>query len=215
MIDRKLALITIATTALTTAITANYALWLHPLPPVPATAAISAPALMTVFMWLFIRLVVHFSYDRKAPLDPAYGAYFGRALLLYAVFMMLVFGYICLIVPLTGGKMMDMMTYNRLVMIASGLIFAVLGNVVPKLPYQPFCRWLEIGPERTYRVNRFGGWLMVLIGGAEIALGLVFPLTDTQFFAAATTGLTVLLVPYFWIYYRHRRAYVREGGGAI
>jgi len=214
MIDRKSARLTTALTVLATGINAVYVFALKPMPPLATAAMIAGPALVTVFIWLIIRLVVRLSYSRAEPLDPAYAAFFGRCLAVFAGMMTVIFGYAFLLAPLTGWNLMAADTYNRMVMVVSGLVLAGLGNIVPKLPYQPLCRWLEIGPERTYRINRIGGWLMVVVGAAEIAYGLVFPLSNTQLFAGVLGGLAVLIVFNIWLYAGHLRAYRRESGVA-
>jgi hypothetical protein len=210
MIARKSAFFCLALILVMTGIGANYALLLHPLPLAKTAFVLAAPTLTVALVWGLIWGTVRLSYSKQESLDPAYVAYFSRCLSVFAVWMTIVYAYFMLFAPLTGGKPMATETYNRAVMIASGLILAGLGNIVPKLPYQRFCGWLEIGPERTYRVNRLGGWLMVVVGAAETALGLMFPLPDTLFYTAASAGLAVVLLPYIWLHYINIRQYRRE-----
>lgn len=212
MTDSKSALFYVAMTIAMTAVAAVYALLLHPLSPDLAVLTIVLPTAVMATMWLVIWLVVRISYKREIPLDPAYAAYFGRSLSVYAIWIAAIFAYFYLYMPITGSAGMSDESYHRVLLIASGLVLAGLGNIAPKLPYQQQSRWLEVGPERSYRLNRFSGWIMVTIGAVEIALGLVFPLTTPQFLAVALGGFVLILVPYFWLQRRFRSAYRRELG---
>lgn len=214
MTDRLSAILYAVLAFLSTALAATSALVLHQTPPSKAAIMIASPALSALFMWLVVWLMVRFGYSRTSPLDPALKAFFGRCLLVFAVWLAIMSAYCFLYLPLTGGALPDDISRNRLVLGVCGLLFLGLGNAVPKLPYQRYSHWLEIGPERTYRLNRIGGWLMVLVGAAEVICALTVPMTNLLFGAVAIGGLALITVPYGWLTIRYIRAYRQENLGA-
>lgn len=214
MTDRLSAILYIVLTALMTAISAVYVLVLSTKPIAQTAPLIAIPALAALSMWFFIWLVVRIGYSREQALAPAFKVYFGRCLVVFASWITLVFAYFFLYLPLSGDTLMSEENYNRFMLLASGLMLFGLGNIVPKLPYQRYCRLLEIGPERTYRVNRIGGWMMVIIGAVQIVCGLSFAPNNAQFYAISVGGLVLLLGPYFWLYYRNVRAFRQENPAA-
>lgn len=175
-----------------------------------ATLHLAMPVLLPL-IWGLFWLVLRLCDKKHQPPEPATTQYFDASLLTLTAWMAALDLYILVYLPLTQGEVGGS-GYYRMLLVVSGLIFAGFGNIVPRQPYQRMRSWLEIGPERSYRLNRICGWIMVAVGLFMVVTGLtVHP--DAQSFAVIfALSMAAVLVPYCILQYRSHRAWQRENG---
>lgn len=151
-------------------------------------------------------------YATKNGLHPEYQRFLGKCLVVMAASMLVTALYLQIYLPLCGMPF-DKYGYNRTLVTMGGIVFVGFGNLLPKLPYQKMQRWLEIGPARSYRLNRIGGWLMVVIGLAMAWAGLTFTqMPKERVDTIVTLALTMLFVPYALLHIRYAIAWRRQDG---
>ena len=103
---------------------------------------------------------------------------------------------------------------SRIVTIAVGVLLVLIGNIMPKLPRNPYAG-LRIPPytlnsDRAWRAaNRAGGWLFVIVGGVLTLLGVILPES------AAPYGLLLLPAAMIgglvWLTLLAKREYEADG----
>lgn len=100
----------------------------------------------------------------------------------------------------------------KLIFVAMGLLFLVLGNVLPKSRPGYFVGirtpWTLTSDDVWITTHRLGGKLMMLAGGAIVAAGLL-PVSaeTTATVTLAAVGVAVLVpIPYSWWLWRSRTA---------
>ena len=105
--------------------------------------------------------------------------------------------------------------FLQLCAFAQGLILILLGNVIPKLPYQKQRTWFEMGPVRYHRLNRISGWLMVAAGIVVVTIAWNGPM-EPNFFNRAFLAIAIaFLLPLGTLTAIYVRSYRREiVGGA-
>jgi hypothetical protein len=213
MIDRTSRLIVIALVLLIT-LANGLALAAHHLDSVAMPFLVFAPPLLVLAIWGVFALSMRIYLGAAQRPDEAYRQFYGRLLVMLAVWLAALDVYFLFVVPAMGGKGMNVETYNRLLILMTGLFFAGIGNVVPKLPYQPAAdgrkKWLEIGAARTYRLNRISGWLMTSVGVVLVVLGLVTPISLTWARILLVAAGIAVMAPYFVLFVRYLEDYRRE-----
>lgn len=119
-------------------------------------------------------------------------------------------------VVLTESLRPGTVTVWRLITVGAGLLFAVLGNLMPKVKSNFFVGvktpWTLSDPDVWNRTNRLGGILFFVLGLTLVLTGLLLPekaaLAVMLAGAAAAVGIPTLL-SYIW----YRQKVDRDGGG--
>lgn len=176
------------------------------------------PQLLTMpvsvaFVWGFVWLMIRLLYRRSSPLGPDYVRFFDQFVLAITAWQCALDLYLFVYVPLTGTDL-NPSGYNRMLLVIGGLGLIGFGNVVPKLPYQNARSCFEIGMRRYYRLNRVGGWLLVLAGIAMTAFGILLPaqIIDSFFSAIMLLLMAVVVVPVLILWGLDIRAFRRQDG---
>lgn len=102
------------------------------------------------------------------------------------------------------------LSVSRVVTCGVGLLFAVLGNVMPKFKSNFFAGtrtpWSLSDPDVWNRTQRLSGWLFFALGAVLLLAGLLFP--EGAMFAILLAGvIVVVIVPtvmsYLWYRQKH------------
>lgn len=113
-------------------------------------------------------------------------------------------------IPLTGAGPDG---YNHAVVAMGGVVFITIGNLLPKLPYQAWRSWLEIGPVFSYRLNRLCGWLMVVVGLGMLVAGLaVRDMPGDRMRIIVRVAVALVLITYTLLHVRYVRIRRQNGG---
>jgi uncharacterized membrane protein len=96
---------------------------------------------------------------------------------------------------------------GKIVMIALGVLFVVLGNVMPKTQPNPFAGVrlpYTHASKRAWRAaNRAGGWLFVALGAALILFGALLPVQDALRMMLFLPVVSLTGVAWLWWIAKH------------
>lgn len=157
-----------------------------------------------------IAMAILHLYATKNGLHPEYQHFVGKCLVVMMAIMLVTTLYRQIYLPVSGMPL-DKDGYNRVLVTIGGIIFVGFGNLLPRLPYQKMQNWLEIGPARTYRLNRLCGWLMVVVGIAMMLAGLTATkMPGTQVDLIVTLALMTVFIPYTLLHIRYAIAWRQQ-----
>jgi drug/metabolite transporter (DMT)-like permease len=208
MIDRKYSRIVLALVLVMLAASVATVVWgpVHGLVAQLRTLTTAMGALLSwAFIWLWLTLIV----GKPEKLEDTMRRFVGR--ILVAVTVLVFAGNIFWLTTMwKGAPPISIIAYVRLVFVSSGLIFIFFGNIVPKLSYQQTRQWIEVGPARHHRLNRIGGWLMVVAGIATVVAALALPADPRSLVGVYLAIAAAMLVPYLALAAIYVRAYRHE-----
>ena len=208
MIDRKYSRIVLALTLVMLAASVATVVWgpVHGLVAQLRTLTTAMGALLSwAFIWLWLTLIV----GKPEKLEDTMRRFVGR--ILVAVTVLVFAGNIFWLTTMwKGAPPISIIAYVRLVFVSSGLIFIFFGNIVPKLSYQQTRQWIEVGPARHHRLNRIGGWLMVIAGVATVVAALALPADPRLLVRVYFAIAAAMLVPWLALAAIYVRAYRHE-----
>lgn len=162
-----------------------------------------------LLIWLWMQFWLWLSMAPQEPLSDAKRRLYGR-LLVGASTLVSTAALYRIAGIWHGAPAFAPQLFLRLYLFAAGLIWIIFGNFVPKLPYQPKRRWLEMGSARFHHLNRVGGWLLVG-GGISVAIeAFVIPMNSALFLFVLFAITAAILLPYGALAVIYVRSYRRE-----
>jgi len=115
------------------------------------------------------------------------------------------FALLVMLVVLLGGGALGLQSAGLLYLLVGGLL-VVTGSVLGKLRPNWFCGvrtpWTLSSKRSWVKTHRLGGWLMIVLGLAEIAAGALDPSSGGQILLVGGGGVVVVTVAYSYIVWR-------------